>query len=155
MGNTGIAKCCSIFVLNWFAPASAGVPPGPGPKAFRFELPLFCPLESCSHYQKPDNTIKKDGIYRTQSDPIPRQMYYCHGGRHRFSETHYSELKHKQGSMKEYEQTAKLKTHCKITRHSSRASPISECPHANPREGIRKSRILATKRNAALYFSLA
>src|SRR5256885_5372153 len=72
------------------------------------ELPLFCPLESCSHYQKPDNTIKKDGIYRTQSDPVPRQMYYCHGGGHRFSETHYSELKHKQGSMKEYEQTAKL-----------------------------------------------
>jgi len=35
-------------------------------------------------------------------------MYYCHGGGHRFSETHYSELKHKQGSMKEYEQTAKL-----------------------------------------------
>src|SRR5919198_4504660 len=108
MGNTGIAKCCSIFVLNWFAPASAGVPPGPCPKAFRFELPLFCPLESCSHYQKPDNTIKKDGLYRTQSDPIPRQMYYCSGGGHRFSETHYSELKHKQGSMKEYEQTAKL-----------------------------------------------
>jgi hypothetical protein len=72
------------------------------------ELPLFCPLESCSHYQKPDNKIKKDGIYRTQSDPIPRQMYYCYGGGHRFSETHYSELKHKQGSMKEYEQTAKL-----------------------------------------------
>ncbi len=69
------------------------------------ELSLFCPLESCSHYQKPDNTIKKDGIYRTQSDPVPRQMYYCHGGGHRFSETHYSELKHKQGSMKEYEQT--------------------------------------------------
>jgi hypothetical protein len=72
------------------------------------ELALFCPLESCSHYQKPDNKIKKDGIYRTQSDPIPRQMYYCYGGGHRFSETHYSELKHKQGSMKEYEQTAKL-----------------------------------------------
>jgi hypothetical protein len=72
------------------------------------KLPLFCPLESCSHYQKPDNTIKKEGIYRTQSDPVPRQMYYCHGGGHRFSETHYSELKHKQGSMKEYEQTAKL-----------------------------------------------
>jgi hypothetical protein len=44
------------------------------------ELPLFCPLESCSHYQKPDNKIKKDGIYRTQSDPVPRQMYYCYGG---------------------------------------------------------------------------
>jgi hypothetical protein len=40
------------------------------------EFPLFCPLESCSHYQKPDNTIKKDGIYCTQSDPVPRQMYY-------------------------------------------------------------------------------
>jgi hypothetical protein len=65
------------------------------------ELPLVCPLESCSHYQKLDTTIKKDGIYRTQSDPVPRQMYYCHGGGHRFSETHYSELKHKQGSMKE------------------------------------------------------
>ena len=72
------------------------------------ELPLFCPLERCSHYQKPDNKIKKDGLYRTQSDPVPRQMYYCHGGGHRFSETHSSELKHKQGSMKDYEQTAKL-----------------------------------------------
>src|SRR5215216_675898 len=60
------------------------------------ELALFCPLERCSHYQKPDNKIKKDGIYRTHSDPVPRQMYYCHRGGHRFSETHYSELKHKQ-----------------------------------------------------------
>jgi hypothetical protein len=42
---------------------------------FTAELPLFCPLESCSHYQKPDNKVKKEGSYRTQSDPVPRQMY--------------------------------------------------------------------------------
>jgi hypothetical protein len=33
-----MAKCCSIFVLNCSAPASAGVPLGPCLKAFRFEL---------------------------------------------------------------------------------------------------------------------
>jgi hypothetical protein len=38
MVNAGMAKGCSIFVLNCSAPASAGVPQGPGPKAFRFEL---------------------------------------------------------------------------------------------------------------------
>src|SRR2546423_15297068 len=72
------------------------------------ELPLFCPLESCSHYQKPDNTIKKDGIYRTQSDPVPRQMYYRHGGGYSFSETHYSMLKHKEGSTKQYKHNRML-----------------------------------------------
>src|SRR5918992_5678849 len=38
MVNAGRAKWCSIFVLSCSAPASAGVPPGPCPKAFRFEL---------------------------------------------------------------------------------------------------------------------
>src|SRR5918997_3233195 len=38
MVNADMAKCCSICVLNWSAPASADVPPGPCPKAFRFEL---------------------------------------------------------------------------------------------------------------------
>src|SRR5919109_3869003 len=38
MVNAGMAKCCSICVLNCSVPASAGVLPGPYPKAFRFEL---------------------------------------------------------------------------------------------------------------------
>jgi hypothetical protein len=35
-------------------------------------------------------------------------MLYCHGGKHRFSETRYSDLFHKQGSFKEYEPAATL-----------------------------------------------
>jgi hypothetical protein len=36
-------------------------------------------------------------------DDNPKQMYYCHDGKHRFSETKYSDLYQKQGSFKEYE----------------------------------------------------
>lgn len=35
-------------------------------------------------------------------------MFYCHGGEHRFSEMAYSQLCKKQGSDREYIQTAKL-----------------------------------------------
>jgi hypothetical protein len=38
MGNAGMAQCCSVFVLSCSAPASAGVPQGPCPKALWFEL---------------------------------------------------------------------------------------------------------------------
>src|SRR5438105_10200645 len=38
MENVVMVKCCLSFVLNWSVPASAGVPQGPCPKAFRFEL---------------------------------------------------------------------------------------------------------------------
>jgi len=77
-------------------------------KALNTQIPIFCPCPECEQYQNQDNKITKDGVYRTKSDPIPRQMLYCHGGKHRFSETRYSDLFHKQGSFKEYEQAAKM-----------------------------------------------
>jgi len=75
------------------------------------DLPLFCPREGCVCYQSYENKITKDGLYTTASDSVPRQMLYCHGGEHRFSETGYSELFGKHGSFKEYEQAAKLSTY--------------------------------------------
>ena len=80
-------------------------------KPVNTDLPLFCPREGCVCYQSYDNKITKDGIYKTKSDSVPRQMYYCHGGGHRFSETGYSRLFGKHGSYKEYEQVAKLSTY--------------------------------------------
>ncbi len=70
------------------------------------DLKLFCPRENCVSYQSDENKITKDGIYITKSDIEPRLMFYCHGGGHRFSETGYSELFGKHGSLKEYEQAA-------------------------------------------------
>jgi len=35
-------------------------------------------------------------------------MHYCHGGKHRFSESGYFDLFGKYGSFREYEQTAKF-----------------------------------------------
>jgi len=75
------------------------------------DLALFCPRKCCEHYQSADNKITKDGVYKTKSDSVPRQMFYCHNGNHRFSETGYSELFGKHGSFKEYEQTAKLSSY--------------------------------------------
>ena len=72
------------------------------------ELALFCPEPKCSYYQKTDNKITKDGMYKTQFDSKPRQRYKCHGGNHRFSETQYSDLYKKRGSFKEYEMVAKM-----------------------------------------------
>ena len=74
-------------------------------------MALFCPRTSCNCYQSTENKITKDGTYTTKSDPEPRQMLYCHGGKHRFSETGYSDLFGKHGSFKEYEQTAKLSSY--------------------------------------------
>jgi len=74
-------------------------------------LSLFCPCPECKSYQKTDNKISKDGVYKTKSDPEPRQMYRCHGGNHRFSETRYSDLHQKQGSFKEYEMASKMTTY--------------------------------------------
>ena len=71
-------------------------------------LLLFCPGQECDFYQKIDNKITKDGIYKTKTDKTPRQMYYCHGGQHRFSEMRYSNLFQKQGSIKEYEMASKM-----------------------------------------------
>lgn len=72
------------------------------------DLQLFCPVPKCSHYQKTDNKITKDGVYTTKSDPEPRQMFLCHGGDHRFSETRYSNLFGSLRSFKEYEMAAKM-----------------------------------------------
>jgi len=65
------------------------------------DLPLFCPVPECAYYQKTENKITKDGVYTTNSDTQPRQMYKCDGGNHRFSETRYSDLHKKHGSFKE------------------------------------------------------
>lgn len=72
------------------------------------ELPLFCPCQECDFYKKVDNQITKDGLYKTKNDQTPRQMYFCHGGKHRFSQTRYSDLYNKQGSFKEYEMASKM-----------------------------------------------
>lgn len=74
-------------------------------------LTLFCSRKSCKYYQSTENTITKDGVYTTKSDSEPRQMLYCNGGKHRFSETEHSDLFGKHGSFKEYEQTAKLSSY--------------------------------------------
>jgi hypothetical protein len=55
-----------------------------------------------------DNTITKDGVYKTKNDSIVRQILYGKKGQHIFSETGYSDLFGKHGSFKEYEQMCKL-----------------------------------------------
>ena len=72
------------------------------------ELQLFCPRRTCLCYQSLDNKITKDGTYITKHDNVVRQMFYCAGGQHRFSETGHSKLFGKHGSFKEYEQVGKL-----------------------------------------------
>ena len=72
------------------------------------ELNLFCSRRHCPCYQSLDNTITKDGVYKTKNDGIARQMFYCMKGKHRFSETGYCDLFGKHGSFKEYEQMCKL-----------------------------------------------
>ena len=75
------------------------------------ELHLTCPRKSCLHFGLLDNKIIKDGCYCTKHDAQPRQMLRCTQGKHRFSETGYSDLFGKQGSFKEYEQAAKLSSY--------------------------------------------
>lgn len=77
-------------------------------KEVNSDLTLFCPQKKCTYFQSRQNKITKDGVYYTKGDATPRQMFRCHAGKHRFSETHFSNLFAKQGSFKEYEQTAKL-----------------------------------------------
>ena len=50
------------------------------------------------------------GTYPVQSESRRGQLFWCSQGQHQFSETHFSELWGKQGSLKEYVQTAKLFT---------------------------------------------
>ena len=80
----------------------------PTPAPLNIESTLFCPRRSCPCYQSLDNHITKDGTYTTKNDGVVRQMFNCGGGKHRFSETGYSELFGKHGSFKEYEQVCKL-----------------------------------------------
>ena len=65
------------------------------------ELPLFCPRKDCKFFEDSSNQITKDGVYTTKTDPDSRQMLYCQGGHHRFSETAYRELFGKHGSFRE------------------------------------------------------
>ena len=64
------------------------------------ELRLFCPCPHCPHYQQPENRIWKMGTYPVQSESRRRQLYWCSQGQHKFSETHFSELWGKQGSLR-------------------------------------------------------
>ena len=70
------------------------------------ELTLFCPRQNCPCYQRSDNKLTKNVAYITKNDPIPRQMFYCWGGK--ISVSGYSALFGKHGSFKQYEQVAKL-----------------------------------------------
>lgn len=72
------------------------------------ELQLFCPRRACPCHQSLDNKITKDDTYTIKHDCVARQMFYCAGGQHRFSETGYSKLFGKHGSFKEYKQAAKM-----------------------------------------------
>ena len=81
------------------------------PNKLNCETQLFCPCPDCEYYQKTDNKITKYGFYTTKRDKQPRQLFYCHGGKPRFSETRYSELFDQGGSFQEYEQVAKLSSH--------------------------------------------
>ena len=81
------------------------------PKTIHPIFPVFCPCPHCEYYQDLDNYITKAGTYSVKSGPEPRQRLYCHGGGHRFSETAYSPLFGRHGSLREYVQTAKLSTY--------------------------------------------
>ena len=71
-------------------------------------LPKFCPKKSCPCFQSTENKITKDGVYYLKTSGEKRQMFYCHGGQHRFSEMSYSDLINKKGTDQEYRQTFKL-----------------------------------------------
>jgi len=54
---------------------------------WKCETKLFCPGPECTHHQKKDNKVTKDGFYTTKHDKPPRPRFYYHGGNHRVSET--------------------------------------------------------------------
>jgi IS1 family transposase len=78
------------------------------PKLIHPLFPRFCPCQDCPYYLDSDNYIMFDGTYPVKHDVGRRQRLYCHSGKHRFSETAYSELFGHHGSFKEYVQTAKM-----------------------------------------------
>lgn len=98
-----------------------------GQKMLNTTTPLFCPQKDCLCYQSSDNIITKDGTYVVKSERMRRQMFYCHGGKHRFSETAYSDLFGKHGSWKEYVQTAKL------TKYGLSSEQIADVLEKDPR----------------------
>jgi hypothetical protein len=51
------------------------------------DFPKFCPKKECPCYQSLYNKITKDGTKQLKVSGERRQMYYCHGGKHRFFET--------------------------------------------------------------------
>jgi IS1 family transposase len=79
-------------------------------KNMDYNVTLFCNRRTCKFYMDLKNKITKAGKYTTASDPIGRQLHFCHGGQHKFSETGYSNIFQKHGSFLEYEQVAKMTT---------------------------------------------
>ncbi len=71
-------------------------------------MPKFCPKKSCPYCESTNNKITKYGTYPVKLSGEKRQLFYCHGGEHSFSEMAYSGLVNKKGSEKEYIQAAKL-----------------------------------------------
>lgn len=82
--------------------------PAYDPKLIHPLFPRFCPCQDCPYYLDPDNYITLDGTYPVKNDVRRRQRLYCHAGKHRFSETAYSDLFGCHGSFQEYVQTAKM-----------------------------------------------
>ena len=81
------------------------------PKLIHPLFQRFCPCRDCPYYLETENCITKDGTYPVLKGAERRQRLYCHGGKHRFSETAYSSLWGHHGSFKEYVQTAKMSTY--------------------------------------------
>ncbi len=53
-------------------------------------LAKFCPQKSCPYCELTNNKITKDGTYLVKTTGERRQVFYCHGGEHNFSEMAYS-----------------------------------------------------------------
>ena len=69
--------------------------------------PIFCPHSECPSQEKKEYHVIKSGTYFTANGD-KRQEYKCKVCGRKFSETSFSGLYGKQGSEKEYVQTAKL-----------------------------------------------
>lgn len=77
--------------------------------ALKTDFKFYCPRPQCAYYGVSDNSIEKSGTYPVKCERHRRrQLFWCCGGHHKFSETSFSDLWGKQGCFKEYEQAAKL-----------------------------------------------